>query len=227
MRHFSSEQWADFVRDVVGAHEKAAMQAHLETGCNQCSDEVKAWTRVREAAMRERSYQPPESVVRMAKALAAINARPSRRPIAQLLFDSFQMPALAGVRAAAAGPRQMLYGIGDYRIDIRIEPKPEGDVITMVGQILISEEPARAASRVYVSLVRGRDVLATAETNEYGEFELQCELPSGLKLHVAPPEGPHIDIPLFEAGRKGASKTRKSTDSKGFRAKNRKNKRST
>jgi len=222
MRHFSSEQWADFVRSVVGEQEKAAMQAHLETGCKECSSEVVAWTRVREAAMRERSYEPPEHAVRMAKALGAINARPSSRPIAQLLFDSFQTPAFAGVRSGSSGPRQMLYGIGDYRIDIRIEPKPEGEVVTMVGQILISDEPARAANRVFVSLIRGREVLATAETNEYGEFELQCELPSGLKLHVAPPEGPHVDIPLFDGARKSPASGGKTTESKGLKKKKRK-----
>ncbi len=227
MKHYSSEQWSDFVRNVLRDEDKAVMQAHLESGCKRCSAEVDAWIRVRDAAARERSYQPPDGAVRAAKGLVAVYAKPRRTMLAELLFDSFRTPALAGVRSAAPGQRQMLYGIGEYRIDIRVEQKAEGDVVSLVGQILISEEPARAAGQVFVSLVRDRKVLATTQTNEFGEFALQCNMSSGLKLHLAPPDGPHLDIPLFETSSKGASAAAKPIESKNVTEKQPRKSRST
>ena len=226
MQHFSSHQWADFVRNVSGDKEKAAMQAHLETGCKRCSKALGAWARVREIVTRERSYQPPESVVRTVKAaLAAIHGRPARIRVAQLLFDSLLAPALAGVRSGASAPRQMLFGIGDYRIDVRIEPS--ADTMTLTGQMLVSTDPARPVRDVEVKLTKGRETLAISRTNEFGEFELNSSLTGDLHLEFAIPQGMPIRIPVLQTPGTDSGGESKSTDTKGLRHRKRRKSRRT
>src|SRR6266481_1999528 len=122
MRHFSLEKWTDFARDVVGQAQKNAMQNHLETGCKECTKVFGTWKRVHEAARRESAYSPPESVVRTVKGLGAIYGlgRVSRMkaPLAKLLFDSSRSPQPVGVRSQGATPRQLLYGLNNYRVDL-------------------------------------------------------------------------------------------------------------
>jgi hypothetical protein len=134
--------------------------------------------------------------VRTVKALAVIHSRPARVPVVRLLFDSVLAPALAGVRSGASAPRQMLYGIGDYRIDVRIEPS--ADTMTLAGQILGSTDPARPVCDVAVTLTKGREALAVSRTNEYGEFELNSKLTRNLNLEFAMSQGMPIRIPILQ-----------------------------
>ncbi|HUO35388.1 MAG TPA: hypothetical protein VMU43_10390 [Candidatus Acidoferrum sp.] len=196
MAHFSSEQWADFVRNVLKEKDKEVMLAHLESGCKRCSEALNLWTRFRQAASRESAYQPPEGAVRTVKAFAASQHRPGRVRLAQLLFDSLQNSALAGARSAAAPARVMLFGIGDYRIDLRMEPGTDSK-ITIVGQILISADSAYPAALVSVGLVSGNKIHALMETNEFGEFSCECEAEENLRLQFTLPDATQIKIPIL------------------------------
>ena len=199
MRHFSSEKWADFVRSVLGQEEKATMQAHLDAGCAPCSEALAAWARVRDVAAREKEYQPPESAVRTLKGLLAIHGKPRRAAdVAAMLFDSLVTPAAVGVRSSAGAARQMLYGVDNYRIDLRLEPKTDSDAVSLVGQILISGEPARPVGQTAVALLQGRRIVSTSQTNEFGEFHVECEMTSSLRLQFVLPEGRIIRTPLIE-----------------------------
>lgn len=197
MPHFSLEEWADFARNVVKGDQKAAMQTHLESGCKPCAKVLGTWTRVREAATREKAYQPPESAVRTVKGLGAIHI-PAQTSFARLLFDSFSNPIAAGVRSTATVARQLLYGIGAYRIDLRLEPQMDSDKVSLVGQILNSADPAKHAAAVPVVLLKGRKVLAESHTNGFGEFHLQCDLDGRLQLRLTLPHGSEVRIPLVE-----------------------------
>lgn len=197
MRHFSLEQWADFARGVVGEDKKAAMQTHLQSGCKPCAKILGTWTRVRKAATREKAYQPPESAVRTVKGLGAIHI-PAKTSLARLLFDSSSNPIAAGVRSASTVARQLLYGVGVYRIDLRMEPEMDCDKVSLVGQILNSADPAKHATAVPVILLKGRKVLAESYTNGFGEFHLQCDLERGLQLLLTLPNGAEVRIPLVE-----------------------------
>ena len=197
MPHFSLEEWADFARDVVKGDQKAAMQTHLESGCKPCANVLGTWTRVSEAATREKAYQPPDSAVRTIKGLGAIHI-PAKTSLARLLFDSSTNPIAAGVRSAATVARQLLYGVGAYRIDLRMEPQMDSDKVSLVGQILNSADPAKQAAAVPVVLLKGRKVLAESHTNGFGEFHLQCDLEGSLQLLLTLPQGSEVRIPLVE-----------------------------
>jgi hypothetical protein len=202
MQHFSSEQWADFVRNVSGDKDRAAMEAHLESGCKRCSTALAHWLRIRDAAVRERSYEPPVRAVCAAKGLVALRTRPRRVPIAQLLFDSFRAPAFAaGTRSFANDARQLLYAADDFRVDLRIEPNQEKSRVCLLGQVLISSAPARPATGVRTTLLQGSKILATLQTNEFGEFEVGCDLAPGILLRFALPQEIEVQVPLPVQGR--------------------------
>ena len=122
MSHFTLEDWVDFARVAAPTKKRTAMQQHLDQGCQKCSSTLKIWTKVLELASRESSYQPPESAVHWAKALFRPQQRENRLPvtgiIAQLLFDSFRQPLLAGVRGAGKSARRLLYHSGGYKVDV-------------------------------------------------------------------------------------------------------------
>ncbi len=127
MKHYSSEEWADFARDVGEASQKASMQSHLHSGCVKCKEELGLWQRVHATARRQGYVEVPDSLLRSVKGAFSIygpGSAPSAKPtIAQLIFDSFRSPLPVGVRAASAAPRQLLYGAGEHRIDLRFEPE--------------------------------------------------------------------------------------------------------
>lgn len=221
MKHFSTEEWADFVRGVVAKDKKADMQNHLETRCKECDSVVSLWKRVQVAAQREAGYEPPETTLRTIKAMYAIHGKPAMRAgkaaFAELLFDSFRAPLQAGVRSSAADARQLLFGSGDHRIDLRLEPQADSDKISLVGQLLNSADPARAMDAVPVTLVKGRKVVAEAATNRFGEFHFDVELEENLRLRVSPSQGPEFSVALVYPGRPGEESEVQPADSKGVK----------
>ena len=71
MKHFSTEEWVDFVNQQVTTGQKQAMQKHLSTGCKRCMETVSLWQKVSKAASAEANYQPSTDTVRLAKAAFA------------------------------------------------------------------------------------------------------------------------------------------------------------
>lgn len=202
MEHYSLEKWADFARQVIGEQERAEMQSHLDNdGCRKCSKILGLWRRVHVAARRELSYEPPESAVRSMKGTFAIQGSrrgtSGARSIAALLFDSAVSPLAAGVRSAATTSRQLLYGAGNYRIDLRIETQSDSQKIAVVGQVLNSADPDDIVGAVPVTLARGRKVLAEAVTSPFGEFDVECDRKGPFELRVILPSEV-LTLPLIE-----------------------------
>ena len=67
--HFTDEDWADFTRNVADSDRRAAMQRHLEEGCQQCAELHDGLEAVQAAAAADARYEPPPGTVRQAKAL--------------------------------------------------------------------------------------------------------------------------------------------------------------
>lgn len=197
MPHFAAEQWADFVRNTLEEDAKTKMQAHLETDCKDCRAAMDLWTRVSHAISRERDYQPSKESVRVAESYFAVR-KPRRSRLADLLFDSLQTPALAGVRGSAPVSRQLLYAAGAYRIDLRLEPQLDSDEVSIVGQVLNSADPSQMVTARPVSLIKNRKTLTSSETGSFGEFQMECKLGERLQLKLVLPDGVAIEIPLLE-----------------------------
>jgi hypothetical protein len=203
MEHFSVEKWIDFVNQAVTSYEKQQMEMHLNGGCESCQKTVSLWQRVRSSAAEEGKYQPPESAVRIAKAVFVGAGLGSQKKAAgsrvKVLFDSLLQPALAGVRSAGAGARQMLYRADPYQIDVQLELKPGGNRVVVTGQLLNLSSPKVIATgtRIRVSNMHGDMVHTVA--NEFGEFSGEVKNSGDLQLTFATPSGEPIVISLQEA----------------------------
>src|SRR5260370_212717 len=145
MEHFTTEKWIDFVNQVVTANENQLMEKHLKQGCKRCEKTVWVGERVQESAVAEEKYQPPEEIVRLAKAAfagAGLTApRKAKESRIKVLFDSFLQPVFAGARSAGTGTRQMLYRADPFQIDVPIETKPSGKPPLVAAPLLDFSNP--------------------------------------------------------------------------------------
>src|SRR5580692_2650798 len=202
MRHYSLEKWVDFARNVIDEGEKVKMQSHLQTGCTACSKELRMWQRLQQVARRESVYAPPEGTVRTVNAFFANRSagqlRHARSEAITLLFDSFRSPLLAGVRSAESASQQLLYGVGDYRIDVRIEPQMDSEKVILIGQVLNSANPDERLSAMPIILLKGRKILAESVTSEFGEFQIESELHGGIRLVVTLSNQQEVALQLIE-----------------------------
>jgi len=184
MKHFTTEEWIDFVNQVAQTTRKPEMEKHLEV-CERCVKTVSRWQRIRRAAAGA-IYQPPGDAVRMAKAAFSTSQWARRRGSApgmvELLFDSYLQPALEGVRSGAAGTRRMLYRADPFRVDLQVEAQAGGKNVIVTGQLLDLRHPEIVGRdvRFILSNLRGRVVQAT--TNQFGEFREEIEHSGDLEL---------------------------------------------
>jgi hypothetical protein len=214
MKHFTTEEWADFARDVLAEDKRQTMQTHLESGCRLCAKTVGLWQRVHTAAQREPSYEPPDSTLRTVKGMYALYGKPRAKALkpqfAHLLFDSLQAPLQAGVRSAAVDVRQLLYGLGDYRVDLRLEPQADSDSVLLLGQVLNSVDPSAPADAIPVVLLRADKLIKESATNRFGEFQFEVTLEQNLRLQIRMPKGLEMSIPLVDP--LGGTNERKPAD---------------
>ena len=187
MSHYDITRWTDYLRGLVDARDRFEMTRHLSE-CDSCRATHDLFARAALRMQSDAQYVVPEYVMRKARAIFSANA-PRKRSLLQkltgnLVFDSFQQPALAGARAGTPGMRHALYEAGDYSVDIRLEEERGSTRVNMVGQLALRSHSPQAFGGVPVMLLSGRKVVAEAVSNEFGEFQLSYEQDSRLKLHV-------------------------------------------
>jgi hypothetical protein len=188
MEHFTTEQWIDFVNQVVPHPKQVAMRKHLGSGCKRCAEKLALWQKVRNTAASEANFQPPVEAVRVAKAMfaaAGIARQPERtRSLVEVLFDSFLQPALTGARSTAMGPRQMLYRADSYQIDIQIEAQSAGNVLVVTGQLMDVSTPEMVSRGARVTLSDRRGNVTEMVTNQFGEFRGEIADSGDLELSI-------------------------------------------
>lgn len=188
MKHFSAEEWVDFVNQIATTGDKQALQKHLATGCKRCMETVSLWQKVSKTASAEASYQPSADSVRLAKAAFATAglalAQKKSQGLIEVLFDSFLQPAAAGARSVVIGTRQMLYRADPYQIDIQIEPKPGSNRLVITGQLLDLSNPSVIGRDIQVAVSNHRGHSVIASTNQFGEFSGEIENSGDLELSI-------------------------------------------
>ena len=192
--HFSSPQWVDRVRGRLEPRGVAGMDAHLRVGCRDCLAAFDTWQGVAAFAEEERSSTPPADAIRVVKSYLAQRNRLEDRPgpsttpwaiatFATLVFDSLHASA-AGVRAAAAFTRHLVFEAKSLVVDLHVdETSPTGGVL-LIGQVADSKDPGRVLENVWLSLVNERGEVSMFPTNEYGEFNCTFTRGRSLKLMV-------------------------------------------
>lgn len=188
MSHYDITRWTDYLRGLVDAQEHNEMTDHLAE-CTRCRGTHDLLDRVAVRMKADLQYEVPEYAVRNVRALFSANARPVRstlqKLVANLVFDSFEQPQLLGVRSAAArGTRHTLYEAGEYSVDLHLQEEHGSTRMNMVGQLALRSHTFGSLDKVPVKLLSGRQVVAEAVSNEFGEFQLSYEPKRQLKLHI-------------------------------------------
>ncbi len=197
MEHISEHRWADFVRGVGGPEINMDIRTHLGQGCPKCNTALDAWSRVRRLATEEAAYAPPENLVRLVKlGFAGKPARPRRWTLANLVFDSFRQPLLAGVRSGALNVWQVIYDAEGLTVDLRFGRRAHSQDVHLIGQVLNKQE-ARAWHNATIELSNGDErLVATTAVNASGEFQIEFEAKDHLWLSIKAENRDTVRIPL-------------------------------
>ena len=166
--------------------------------------------RLATVARTEAAYDVPSDAV--ARALEVFAVPPSKRKgnlaqaVARLVYDSFNTPLPAGVRAASR-VSQVLYEVDEFSVDLQIQRDPAGAAgssrIVLVGQIGYRPDPGKRLGGLPVLLMSGGSVRARTLSNDQGEFHLESEPNEPLWLQVWVGGDRKVDIPvrrITEAG---------------------------
>jgi hypothetical protein len=203
MTHFTAEEWIDFANEAVAQSRRQEMERHLEEGCSRCKKAASLWQKVRQTTKSAVDCQPPEDVVRVAKAGFTGNQLYGKRAkvpgLVEVLFDSFLQPLTAGARSSRSGIRQMLYRAEPYQVDLHIEAKPEANKIVVTGQLLDLRNPDLPGRDVPLVLSNLRGDVVQAITNEFGEFREEIRSSSDLELKFVGEEEKAVIISLRNA----------------------------
>jgi hypothetical protein len=203
MKHFTTEEWIDFVNQAVSPGDREEMESHLKEGCKRCREAVSIWQRVQKSAAAERNYQPPADTLRIVKAafVAASlkgQGKESRSRIS-VLFDSLLQPVVEGARSAATDSRQMLYRADPFQIDLQIEAKPSSNDLQVTGQLLDLSNPGIAGKDVNITLSNLRGHVVHAVSNQHGEFTCDIKNSGDLQITFSSGRGEPIVISLRDA----------------------------
>jgi len=198
MRHVNAEKLMVY-RDGHSTEEsKAMIDSHLAhcTECSQMNQELQEFVIWLES---DSSFEPPADVLQWGMSLfqPLLQTKESvggkvRRIVASLVFDTFDEPALAGVRRVGAPPRQLLFRAGDVDVDVKIESVETNDRISLVGQVLSNNE--KFFDNTPVKLESHGMVRYKTMTNFVGEFVFDEVPKDTYHLSVDLPEG---QITLF------------------------------
>jgi hypothetical protein len=209
MKHFSEYEWVDFARNLPSPETMAAMQRHLDLGCQGCAAILRVWQNVTRVTAEDIRFTPPEASERVVKSLVV--APPKTAQKVRLLFDSDLQMVAAGVRGGDS-TRQLLYQTDDYFIDLRLEPLGEGSAACLVGQILSRSKKGSAPPAISVWLLEESQLLAETVTNRLGEFHLEFNRVQNLYISINHNKKKRIVLPLDDVQKQAATRERLGPD---------------
>jgi len=198
MSHFSEGDWVDFVRGLSPVDEDR-MSAHLGE-CESCAELVSALRTVAGLFLRDAVDTPRPNTLHAAHAIFSMwtpdRVRLFSPAAAQLVFDSFAMPAIAGIRSGQAMYRQLLYEATPYAIDLRLDQQRGEQRVSLAGQVASVDATRPVAGvRVTLSSDAGGRVIEQIRTNAAGEFYFDYLPAPRLQLRVDVESSPQIDLP--------------------------------
>jgi hypothetical protein len=177
--HIATEDLLDYAENLAGASLRARVRAHLESGCEQCTEELQTWTRVVATLQADRAFTPPETARQQAFALfERLERLPSlpERILAALVFDSRRQFLSAGSRQEGSVSFELLFEAGGITIDLLCER--ERDQWQIAGQVH-SEE---AAPNEWKVVSAGPGEQRETEMDASNEFRLSGIAPGAYTL---------------------------------------------
>jgi hypothetical protein len=176
----------DFVHHTLSADLRKEVQQHWGTRRKRCSQTGARWQKAAKAAAVDPRFQPPAERVRVIKAAFAIAGWAAKCQemgvLPRLLFDSFEHPAVPGVRSATSHLRQLLFRAEPYQIDLQIELHQERNRFIVTGQLADLGDPEMFGHDVQITLSDRGENVVNVMTNQFGEFRAEVENSGDLQL---------------------------------------------
>jgi len=196
MRHLSTDSLLTYIEGRAATAEKPEIEQHL-SNCDECAGLRRELQDLVSHLQQDSACEPPAELVQWGIELFQPVMQPApegriRKIIAALVFDTFEEPAMAGIRRVGAPPRQLLFRAGDVDVDVKIESMEANDRITLVGQVL--SNGAKFFDNTPVKLESHGIVRYKTRTNLVGEFSFDEVPKDTYHLSVDLPEG---QITLF------------------------------
>lgn len=187
MKHFTEQAWIDFARGIGARETSHELEAHIASGCLDCTAAIGLWRKVHSIANNEPSLTPPDGVVRTVKLqfAAAHGQQESGWTMARLVFDSLSQPLTAGVRSGASEFRQLMFDAEGTIVDLVVDVRTQDGKISMMGQV-VDKRGAKIAPRqvTVISWTETGQPLAETTANEFGEFHLEFTAQGRLRLSI-------------------------------------------
>jgi hypothetical protein len=201
MKHYGIAQWVDYTRGLVPAMDGSAMQRHLTQGCSECQELADFCSKIGTICRDMAAIGVPGWVVRNARSIFPVRQPEAPRRVfripVELIYDSFLVPAPAGLRATWQVGWQALYRAGDCSLDLRVEPELHSSRAAVIGQISNHVLPGDRMEGIPVYVKSGRVVVAETRSNEFGEFQMEYEQQGRLQLCVDMEKGSmRFQVPL-------------------------------
>lgn len=188
MSHFSADEWVDFTHGLLSPANADGIQAMLDNGCGECNSSLRLWRIVSDSLSREQEYEPSHEAVQ-----AVLDAYPVKTPwrwmasvalLGNIIFDSLNAPALAGVRSSTHGSRQLTVEAGSFIVDLQLEPDSSRKSVLLTGQILAAGESQVKINGAEVVLLSPESVMQKTKANALGEFSLDYARGQNLRLFI-------------------------------------------
>jgi len=197
--HFDIDAWVDFARDLSPTDRRKAMQHHAAL-CAACSEIAAFFKKVWQAGQEMKSGTVPADWSRKAEQILRDNMLEPIRllPVrtALLAFDSFTAITPLQVRASSGSSRHLTYETDDCALDLQIDDRRNATTdVFILGQITNRRTPALPVPAIHVLLLSGEKVLASASSNDFGEFQLACKPKRRMRISF-PFEGSRVDVRL-------------------------------
>jgi hypothetical protein len=114
----------------------------------------------------------------------------------ELLFDSEDQAIGDGLRNSVIAARQLLFRIGSVFLDLEVGRESDSNQASIIGQMLDSSSPGHPPAGVRIALLDRNRPVASASSNDHGEFQLQFTLKANLKLSVELDRKKPVHLPI-------------------------------
>jgi|SRR5581483_1563743 len=114
----------------------------------------------------------------------------------ELLFDSEDQATGDGLRNSVIAARQLLFRIGSVFVDLEVGRETDSNQASITGQMLDSSTPGHPPAGIRIALLDRNRLVASASSNDHGEFRLQFALKDNLKLSVELDRNKPVHLPI-------------------------------
>lgn len=158
----------DFIDSKMESGAKKKLEQHLKSGCDHCQESIHRASRLIGLMQSNQIVEAPDYVVNRAVSLFKDRKKGLLDWVrGKLDFDSWTVPAVAGLRSMDRGPRQLTYSTENYEVVLMLQADKKG--ATLTGQLL-AKNPDTLADGCLVQVASKNKILESRLTNGEGEF---------------------------------------------------------